>query len=121
MPFVNGVNSLQMGDFMKMIEALYIDLNIEDQAQFADEAISEEKERIVQTVEGWNLDDNMQAIFDNKLNACKTKGDISNLRNWLFHIEPPPSIFRNVARINKEGKRYWFNAFIDYCQKNKTF
>lgn len=107
---------MELKSAMDAISFEYIELteNISEQ-------IEQHKQRLIYVVEGWQLDDISEAILKQKIEACKTMYDIDALGVVFFHYAPPPSIFKNVARINADGKQYWTNAFIDYRKRNGTF
>lgn len=115
--------SSNLDDFEMELKAAFDALSFEDIEirRHINEQVIFAKQRMVYIVEGWQLDDLSESYLYAKIADCETMGDIENLQTLFFHFAPPPSVFKNVSRINADGKQYWTNAFIDYRKRNGTF
>lgn len=111
--------------FEQEIEAAYAALQSDPVHIDAAQRFEANKARIAEMIDEWGLDDETMRAVLLRLNACIDPYDLERFWLHMFHFQPPPSRFRNVARhvFNEKGKiiQVWRNAYIDYCQRNKTF
>jgi hypothetical protein len=114
---------MQPDSFELELQAAFDALSIDDISiyEFGIEQISRAKDRYIYLVESWGIDEISERLLIDKIIRCQTMSDLHEVNQSFFHFAPPPSFLRNVAKINKEGKQYWANAFIEYRKRNGTF